>query len=181
MIEIMYYVHGSTLDNERKTATGWDQVSLSSKGVEQTQSAALGVNTDIFDAIFTSDLIRAIESADILFSERKDDIRIDQRLRECNYGTFTKRFNKEIVYEEHVDIPFPCGESLRDVEVRVRDFLKEIEQKKYKRIAIVGHRAPQLALEVITSSLSWKDAIERDWRICGNWQLGWCYVYEGSV
>lgn len=43
-------------------------------------------------------------------------------------------------------------------------------------IAIVAHQAPQLALEVITNSIPWKQAIADDWRKTGNWQLGWQYV-----
>jgi broad specificity phosphatase PhoE len=178
MIEIVYYVHGSTSDNETKIATGWDQVPLSSKGIEQTQKAALLVDGSFFDAIYASDLTRAVESAKILFANRPDDIVIDQRLRECNYGSFTKRPNKELIYDEHIDNPFPSGESLRDVEKRIREFLKDIEHKNHRKVAIVGHRAPQLALVVITSNSSWEEAIENDWRNCGHWQPGWSYVYK---
>lgn len=180
MIDIFYYVHGSTLDNEKKRATGWDQVSLSTKGIEQTQKAALRINSNIYDAIYTSDLIRAVESAEILFANRKDEIRNDQRLRECNYGSFTKKVNIDLIYEEHIDVPFPNGESLKDVEMRMRDFLRDIDNSRYKTIAIVGHRATQLALDVILLKLSWKEAIKRDWRICGHWHLGWHYTYDAS-
>lgn len=178
MIEIMYYVHGSTLDNENDTATGWDQVSLSVKGIIQTQQTAFQVNSKLFDAIFVSDLVRAIESAHILFADRKYDIKIDQRLRECNYGALTKKANKELVYSEHINLPFPNGESLQDVELRMRDFLSELESNNYRRIAIVSHRVPQLALEVIISNISWKEAISNDWRLCGYWQPGWHYIYN---
>lgn len=180
MVEIMYYVHGSTIDNERKIATGWDQIPLSLKGIEQTQMAALQIDSQVYDVVFSSDLIRAIESASILFADRRDDIKIDQRLRECNYGELTKRPNKELVFEEYIDTQFPCGESLKDVEARMRDFLKELEINKYKKVAIVSHRIPQLALNVILLKLSWKDAIDRDWRVCGRWQLGWRYVYSNE-
>lgn len=62
----------------------------------------------------------------------------------------------------------------------MRDFLKELEINKYKKVAIVSHRIPQLALNVILLKLSWKDAIDRDWRVCGRWQLGWRYVYSNE-
>ena len=32
-----------------------------------------------------------------------------------------------------------------------------------------------LALEVITKNISWKDAIDNDWRKTKNWQPGWRY------
>lgn len=178
MIEITYYVHGATLDNENKIATGWDQVSLSLKGIEQTREAALQVDSNIFDAIFTSDLVRAIESAQLLFMERKNEIKVDYRLRECNYGALTKTKNKDLIYNKHIEVPFHSGESLRDVEIRIRSFLKELKFDKYKKIAIVSHRAPQLALDVITTGISWEEAIKNDWRVCGCWKPGWHYIYD---
>lgn len=178
MIEIIYFVHGSTLDNESGIATGWEQVSLSKKGIKQTQDAALKFEDDMFDAIYVSDLIRAIESAEILFAYRKNEIIIDKRLRECNYGIFTQRPSNELLYEEHIEVPFPNGESLIDVERRIRLLLDEFVLTGYKKIAIVGHRAPQLALDVIVSNITWQEAIKNDWRVTGHWQPGWYYSYN---
>lgn len=177
MIEIIYFVHGSTLDNESGIATGWNQAPLSARGIRQTQEAALQLEDDMFDTIYVSDLIRAIESAEILFAHRKNEIKIDNRLRECNYGIFTQRPSSELLYEEHIEVPFPNGESLNDVETRIRSFLNEISLSDYKKVAIVGHRVPQLALDVIVLNMSWREAIKNDWRINGHWQPGWCYSY----
>ena len=65
-------------------------------------------------------LIRAIYSADIAFL---DVPKIqDKRLRECNYGDFDGEGKELVIYEEHIDEPVPNGESLKDVEKRVRSF-----------------------------------------------------------
>ena len=130
------------------------------------------MNEDIkFDIIFTSDLVRTIESSNIAFP---DFLKIqDVRLRECNYGNLDKDL---VIYEEHVDEPFPNGESLKDVEMRMREFIYELKDKySDKTIGIVAHRAPQLALDVITKKISMEEAIKTDWRETGNWQLGWVY------
>ena len=47
-----------------------------------------------------------------------------------------------------------------------------------KKVAIVAHRAPQLALDVILKSMSWEEAIANDWRNTKNWQPGWKYIIE---
>ena len=47
-----------------------------------------------------------------------------------------------------------------------------------KKIAIVAHRAPQLALEVITKNISWEEALENDWRKTKSWQPGWEYIIK---
>ena len=64
-----------------------------------------------------------------------------------------------------------------DVEKRVRDFCKFLVEKyDGKKIAIVAHKAPQFALEVITKGITWEEAIEKDWRKTKAWQPGWEYI-----
>lgn len=174
--KIIYYVHGTTYDNASKKCSGWKQVELNELGKEQAIN--LGKNTPYkFDILFTSDLIRAITTASLAFP-KYDSIQ-DNRLRECNYGDYDGGDKKLVVYEEHIDIPFPNGESLKDVENRVRDFLKYIDSNyPDKTIGIIAHRAPQLALEVITKGITWEEAIENDWRKKGDWQPGWQYTLK---
>lgn len=171
---LIYFVHGTTYDNASKKCSGWKQVELNKLGKEQ--AANLGkVNSNIkFDVIFTSDLVRAIDSANIAFSNVKKVQ--DKRLRECNYGDLDGKDKQLIIYEEHIDIPFPNGESLKDVEVRIQSFINDVlKEYKGKTIGIVAHRAPQLALEVITKNISWEEANKNDWQKTGNWQPGWKY------
>jgi len=174
-MEIVYFAHGTTKDNEKHIASGWDQLPLSALGVSQMSESAFKVDVNEFDAIFCSDLNRSIESANLLFPKGKKKIVIDSRLRECNYGIFTKKPNSEVVYSNHISTPFPEGESLKEVESRIRLFINDIQLNNYKKIAIVSHRAPQLALDVIFANLSWEEAIERDWRKARAFQLGWSY------
>ena len=129
---------------------------------------------DKFDIMFTSDLKRAIDSSDIAFPD-VEKIR-DKRLRECNYGDLDGEHKSLVIYEEHVDNKFPNGESLKDVEMRMRDFVNYLKENyDGKIIGIVAHRAPQLALEVITKNISWEEANQNDWRKTGDWQPGWEY------
>ena len=122
--ELIYFVHGTTYDNASKRCSGWKQVELNELGKEQALNLGK-VNKDIkFDVIFTSDLIRAIDSANIAFPNVKKIQ--DKRLRECNYGDLDGEDKNLIVYEDHIDVPFPNGESLKDVEVRVQSFINAI-------------------------------------------------------
>lgn len=172
--QLIYFVHGTTYDNASKKCSGWKQVELNDLGKEQAINLGK-INTNIkFDVIFTSDLIRAIDSAELAFPNVKKIQ--DKRLRECNYGDLDGGDKKLIAYEEHIDKKFPNGESLKDVEERVQDFINDIS-KEYngKMIGIVAHRAPQLAFEVITKKISWEEAIRDDWRKTGDWKPGWKY------
>lgn len=175
-LEIIYFVHGTTYDNSESKCSGWKQVDLNELGKEQAIN--LGKNTNYkFDVLYTSDLIRAINSANLAWPEI-NSIQ-DKRLRECNYGDYNGEDKKLVVYEAHIYNSFPNGESLKDVEKRMDEFIKFLKEKyNNKTIGIVAHRAPQLALEVITKKISWKEAIKRDWRKQKAWQPGWKYIIE---
>lgn len=178
-VYIKYFVHGTTTDNAAKLCSGWKEAMLNDLGKEQAENLGKVSKErgDHFDIMFTSDLKRAIESSNIAFSEVEKIT--DKRLRECNYGDLDGEHKSLVIYEEHVDEAFPNGESLKDVEKRVRelcDYLKE--NYDGKTVGIVAHRAPQLALEVITKGITWEEANKNDWRKTGDWQPGWDYTLE---
>ena len=54
----------------------------------------------------------------------------DKRLRECNYGSLDGEHKSLVIYEDHIIEKFPKGESLKDVEIRIRDFI-EFLKKNY--------------------------------------------------
>lgn len=178
-VKIIYFVHGTTSDNVAKLCSGWKEAMLNDLGREQAANLGNVIRErgDKFDVIFTSDLGRAIESSDIVFPDMKKIV--DNRLRECNYGKLDGKHKSLVNYEEHINEVFPDGECLINVENRIRDFISYLKDNyDGKTIGIVAHRAPQLALEVITKGISWEEAIENDWRKNGDWQPGWVYIVE---
>lgn len=173
--KIIYFVHGTTSDNIEGKCSGWNQVELIDLGKERAIKLGQIRKDTHFDVIFTSDLIRAIDSANLAFPN-VNHIQ-DKRLRECNYGDLDGKDKKLVVYEDHIDIPFPNGESLKDVEKRIINFIEFIKENySGKTIGIVAHRAPQLAFEVLTKNLTWNEAIKNDWRNTKSWQPGWEYI-----
>lgn len=181
-VKITYFVHGTTYDNEKKKATGWLHGELSPKGIEQSLALKEKININDFDVVFCSDLKRAVDSANNIFGNIKTIIK-DERLRECNYGDFNGQDSSLVIYENHIQEAFPNGESLLDVEKRIKNFCEFLlENYNNKHIAIVAHKAPQLALQVITEKKSWELAIDEDWRKTKSWQPGWNYkIIENNV
>lgn len=177
-IKITYFVHGTTTDNSSGLSTGWAQGELSELGVQQAKELGEITKEKKFDFIFCSDLKRAIDSAGLAFGKRCKIIQ-DERLRECNYGDLNQQPEEMVKYEEHIEKQFPNGESLEDVEKRLKDFVDYLKKNyKGKQIAIMAHKAPQLALEVILNKKTWPEAIEQDWRKKKAWQPGWEYIIE---
>jgi len=175
--KIIYFVHGTTYDNSAEKCSGWKQAELNDLGREQAKKLGETTKNLKFDMIFTSDLVRAIDSSNLAWPNCEK--KTNSRLRECNYGDYDGEDKKLVIYEEHIYNPFPNGESLKDVEKRIIDFINEIKEKySGKTIAIVAHRAPQLALEVLTKNITWEEALEKDWRKSKAWQPGWEYIIK---
>ena len=176
-INITYFVHGTTADNKKGISSGWHDAELSEKGMEQSKELRTLIKDKKFDVVFCSDLKRAYDSARLTF-ERDVKIIKDKRLRECNYGEYNAKPSEivEPMQEEKIEKRFPEGESYEDVKARVGDFLKYLKNNyDGKQIAIVAHKAPQLALEVILKGKTWEQAFAEDWRKKKAWQPGWDY------
>ncbi|MBI4363651.1 MAG: histidine phosphatase family protein [Candidatus Doudnabacteria bacterium] len=177
-VRITYFVHGTTTDNEKGISSGWSDPELSDLGRKQAKDLREQTLGRKFEAVFCSDLKRAAETAWLAF-EGLAPIIPDQRLRECNYGIYNGQPETivEQLQPDFISQKFPEGESYEDVKKRMNDFLHMLK-KSYdgKSIAIVSHKAPQLALEVLLKGKTWEQAFAEDWRKTKSWQPGWDYV-----
>lgn len=179
-VNITYFVHGTTVDNQNNISSGWSDVELSELGREQSIKLKDQIDRKIFDIVFCSDLKRAVESAKLTFEEMVP-IKIDARLRECNYGQLNGNKSEivEPLQEKYIYERFPEGESYEDVKNRMTNFINFLKDNyDGKQVAIVAHKAPQLALEVLLKDKSWEEAFSQDWRKRKAWQPGWEYTIE---
>jgi broad specificity phosphatase PhoE len=150
-------------------ASGWLDPSLSEKGREQ--AAELGARRTDVDVVYTSDLKRAIETAEIAFGS--GGFRTDARLRESDYGSMSGAPPAEIERErpDRIDTPFPDGESFRDVIERVRSFVEDITRDhEGERVLVIGHMATRVALDHLLAGVPLEEAVGGH-----TWQPGWEY------
>jgi len=176
-IKITYFVHGTTTDNEKEISSGWFDVGLSELGTKQSIDLKDQIKGKKFDVVFCSDLKRAVDSVKLTF-EGIVPIISDARLRECNYGKYNTQPSSivEPMQEKAITERFPDGESYEDVKARINDFLNFLKQNyDEKSIAIVAHKAPQLALDVLLKGKTWEEAFAEDWRKIKAWKPGWEY------
>ncbi len=179
-LKVTYFVHGTTTDNENNISSGWSDVELSELGIKQSQELAALTADKYFDVVFTSDLKRAFDSAKITWGDTYEIIH-DARLRECNYGDLNGMSSDivEPLQEQSIEIPMPNGESYEMVKERIADFLEYLKQNyEGKHVAIVAHKAPQLALDVLLKKMTWDEAFASDWRKTKEWKPGWEYIIE---
>ena len=181
-VDITYFVHGTTIDNEKHRATGHAPGELSELGKQQCIKLKELIKDKRFDVVFCSDLKRAVESANLIFGDTVGIVQ-DKRLREVDYGNLTGTDSKTVdeTILEHIEEEFPNGESYKDVEKRIRTFLDDLAANyQNKNVAIVAHRAPQLALDVLLKGKTWEQAVKEDWRLKQpkEWKPGWNYGLE---
>lgn len=177
-INIIYFVHGTTTDNEKEISSGWSDVELSELGIKQSIALKEQTKDKKFDVVFCSDLQRAHNSAKLAWDGTYTIIP-DARLRECNYGKLngaSSAIVEPMQEEECITNKFPEGESYEDVKARIADFLDFLKENyDGKNVAIVAHKAPQLSLDVLIKGKTWKQALAEDWRKTKAWKPGWEY------
>jgi broad specificity phosphatase PhoE len=179
-IELVYETHSTTIDNETGIATGWLEGRLSDRG--RAQAAALGQRRrdDGLAAVFTSDLGRAIETAEIAFAGSGLPVHQDWRLRECNYGELNGTLASDIEAERahRIDEPFPGGESYRQVVERTRDFLNDVfPDADGSRVLLIAHSANRWALQHLLLGMPLEQVVAAPFE----WQEGWEYALAGQL
>jgi broad specificity phosphatase PhoE len=178
-VEIVYETHSTSVDNERGIASGWRQVELSDAGRAEARALGERRRDDGLAVVYSSDLRRAVETAEIAFAGSGIPIRHDRRLRECDYGELTGAPRERLAEEvpRRVDTPFPGGESYRDVVGRVRDFLDDLlPERDGARVLLVSHAAPRWALQHLLDGVPLEKAVGAPF----TWQPGWEYRYESA-
>ena len=155
--------HGQSLWNHENRFTGWKDVPLTNKGMEEAKTAGLLMkkNNINIDIIFSSILQRANKTAVLAVEEMNIEhfwknneliMTCDQSLNERDYGDLfglnkqetVNKYGKEQVHiwRRSYDISPPGGESLENVVNRVRPYFNkfiEPEINSGKNVLIVAH------------------------------------------
>ena len=127
-MEIVFETHSISTDNEAGIATGWLGGELSAAGREQARLLGERRRCDAIDLVLVSDLARAVETAQIAFVGSGLRVRRDARLRECDYGEWNGMPVARLEAERaaHIDVPYPGGQSYRDVCDQMAGLLAEL-------------------------------------------------------
>jgi broad specificity phosphatase PhoE len=171
---VLFETHATSLDNQAGVASGWFDAALSPAGEEQARALGARHRDDDLTVVFCSDLSRSFRTAEIAFSDRDVSIVRDARLRECHYGTMTRRPTVEIDARRVASIgtPFPDGESYQQVVDRVSAWLAEtMAMFRGRTVLVIGHRATFYALEHLLRRVPLGQAVTSPWV----WRPGWSY------
>ncbi len=147
--------HGETQGNIDDRAQGQLDVPLTKLGRLQAEAVAKRLSGIKFDAIYSSDLQRAVETAKAITAQRPElHIRTRPQLREHHFGDYEDTSWEEVgnadpeFYQRwknlnsRIGIKFPGGESMLEAWERVGRFLREIlaeHRQGNETILVVGH------------------------------------------
>ena len=169
--------HGQSEWNALNQFTGWKDPDLTAKGIEEAHNAGRIINNlkINFDLVFTSALIRAQNTAEIILKEINQPLSTikNQALNERNYGDLAglnkddarKRWGDEQVHiwRRSYDIPPPGGESLKDTGERVLPFFtKEILPHvcEGKNVLVAAHGNSLRSLIKFLDNISNEDIVK---------------------
>jgi broad specificity phosphatase PhoE len=142
--------HGETDDNrEPLRFQGWRDTPLNDTGRRQAAQLAERVSDRGIASLWSSDLSRARETAEIVGGRIGLDVRLDPRLREANRGRWEGRLFADVEREEPKlysawmkagkDWRFPGGESLLEQQQRVVASVEEIRSWRELPALAVSH------------------------------------------
>jgi len=177
---LIFESHSTTEDNEAGRATGWLPGRLSERGAEQARELGRRRANDGIAAVFCSDLRRAVQTAEIAFGESGVPVLLDWRLRECDYGERNGMPAAEMHAHrhEHLDLPYPGGESWRQAVARVAGFVAGLPARwAGQRVVVIGHVATRWGLDHAIAGVPLEDLIAADFA----WRPGWEYRYSATV
>lgn len=124
------------MENASNIVQGQRHGSLSVKGREQALKIARRLRSEKFDAVYSSDLNRAFQTAVILLKNRESPrVIADQRLREQGFGTYEGKPLASMLRQmkrENADFTTfnpQNGESADDFRNRVKAFLVEVKAR----------------------------------------------------
>ena len=157
--------HGQTDQNVAWRIQGQRDFPLNDTGVSQAEAAGerlkeLGIS---FSRIYSSPLVRAVKTAEIVTGKGMDDFIMDDRLKEMDYGRFEgadmKNLPEELkeFFKDFAHNPAPEGmEQLPDLVKRLGSFLEDVKPdlmalKPNENVLISTHAiALKAALEYLT-------------------------------
>lgn len=124
-------------------------VDLSQEGLEQAALLAKRLKEISLDALYSSNLIRAVQTADIVnqYHNLKHEVR--EGIKEIDFGDMTG--HEDAYIKQHyatflsdnarmnADLPYPGGENGQDVVNRAMPVLKEIIESDKENVLVVTH------------------------------------------
>ncbi len=150
MTELLLVRHGETDWNIQGRFQGQSDPPLNERGLAQARALALALAGEEVAAVYTSDLQRARQTAEILAQSLEAPLRVDPRLREIHQGAWEGMVMEDIrrgypeEFERRAADPLasvpPGGESVRRVQERALQAVRDVlDRHPDEKVVLVSH------------------------------------------
>lgn len=155
MTTLFIFRHGETDWNAEQRFQGHMDIPLNEKGRTQARQLISRLQMDQIEAILSSDLSRAVETAQIVATHLNISVYQSSGLREAHLGLaqgltveeIQAKFGQEILtrwrsaHHSDADISYPGGETGKEVLTRVIQSLQSFleENPKFKTLGVASH------------------------------------------
>ena len=165
---MVFLRHGETHWNIKRKIQGWKGTSLNATGLKQAKAAAKRLKAQwTFDAVLSSDLKRAMQTAQICAGLFKIKVEKLELARERNFGTWegkkldqvleTYQLGKALRRDPFLSFEPPGGEAMSTFYARCKKMLSYIENAyKGKTVLVVTHGGPMRIACCIAAGIPWK-------------------------
>ena len=179
--------HGQSIYNEENRFTGWKDVDLTQKGIDEAIACASLLNDKNINLGFTSNLKRAQKTLSLILGELNLDINItkNEALNERDYGSLVsqnkfeaaEKYGKDMVqkWRRSYDIPPPNGESLKMTLERTVPYFKSnifplLSGNRTIIVSAHGNSIRSIVMNLL--SISTEDILKTE--------IGWCepWIFE---
>ena len=179
--------HGQSVYNEENRFTGWKDVDLTQKGIDEAIACASLLNNENIDLAFTSNLKRAQKTLALILKELNLNIDItkNEALNERDYGSLVsqnkfeaaEKYGKDMVqkWRRSYDIPPPDGESLKMTLERTVPYFKSsifplLSDNRTIIVSAHGNSIRSIVMDLL--SISTEDILKTE--------IGWCepWIFE---
>ena len=150
MAELILARHGETVWNVEKIYRGRTDVNLDEVGIKQAELLGKYLSKWELEAIYSSPLQRALDTANIISRYQKIGVHIAEGLTDFDYGEWQSLAEHEVkrlyptLYNEWHNNPhklrMPDGESLEDVRGRAVEVVNSVLSKYQGSVVLVSHR-----------------------------------------
>ncbi len=150
MARLLLVRHGETTGNSTERYWGRTDIALSETGLRQAERLRDRLAPEKITAVYTSDLGRALRTAEVIASEHEAAITSCPELREIDFGRVEGLTYAEITerYPElaatwtrpDLDFRFPDGEGIAELDTRVAGFLPRLAGHTLEEtVLVVAH------------------------------------------
>ncbi len=150
-MQLILMRHGETDWNSTGRYLGHTDMPLSEKGLRQAEQASSRIKELDPTVIYSSDLSRAIQTAETINKSLQLPLILDNRLREINFGSWEGKSYEELSIEEKIisnkwfknpqEVRPSKGEHFYEFKSRILSFIHDVQKKDLckKKIMVVTH------------------------------------------